>query len=186
MKFDINDPSHVAACNAGEQQQKIAIATAEVKLETNPAPRKLGDQTNPKPPAETSEKAASVGFATGRIYLPVALRNVTWDSSKSIDDRIKSYGKWQIKILRPCSLGMGVYANPGDECEVIGDTARLLVELGQAEFCDAKLMEEKSILEKADQIRKTNPARRDPDRFTPEKKKSGWMSGVLQPTPASV
>lgn len=166
-----------------EQHQSEAIAGAIVREETNPKPRKVIDVTT-TPPTER-EIVSQHGFSTKALRHPPSLMKITIDPSLSEADRIQKYGKWDVEMIRDAVLAPGVYGQAGNVYKVIGDVAFTLVEQGQARYCDKKLEEENRILDEADKIRKTNPRRLDPERYTPPTKKPSWMGGLLQPTPGN-
>ena len=157
-------------------QENPAPAGPQNGTAVPPTPRKPRDLgfINGEPPEQTPDK----------IYLPNALRFVTWDYSKPSSERIQRYGKWKVKAIKSFALGFDKYAEPGDTLEMIGDDARLVVENRQAVFIDEKILEEKAILEKADAIRKNNPVRENPEKFGIDKRpKNSWMGGMLQGKP---
>lgn len=123
-------------------------------------------------------------------FIPRALRFVTYGLSN--EEALANYGTYRMKILPrdyspdktgPCvSLGFGRYASPGQNVELRGDVAMLLVAQGQATWSedDPRIKEEFEKIKLAKELGLDTAGRTkivsSPQR---EKPKTGkWMQGL--------
>jgi hypothetical protein len=142
--------------------------------------------TTPRNPVDHGEFGKPKFSERKRPWIPMQLRKAQIMCGLPYDEAKERYGLWGVRILKDCIGPNGVPIFRGDTAKLTGDVAVCLVTEEQAEFDDPRQAEERDFKAMAKKLgMDAKKSIKEIAAFAQPKKKDGWMSKVVQPTPAN-
>jgi hypothetical protein len=142
--------------------------------------------TTPRKPVNHGDFGPPEFPERDRPWIPLQLRKAQITFGLPYEEAKKRYGLWGVRILKDCNGPNGVPLFRGDSAKLTGELAAGLASEGQAEFDDPRQSEEKDFKAMARKLgMDAKKSIKEIAAFARPKKKDGFMSGVIQPTPAN-